>query len=54
MDDSGKLGDSPFSRVSRICHLHECDIQIVGLAVDLLQFRVHIFTLLTVVLIWKI
>lgn len=45
------MGDAPFARVTRIRHLHEGDVEIVGFTVDVLQPLHYLFALLRVVFV---
>ncbi|KZC09823.1 hypothetical protein WN55_00469, partial [Dufourea novaeangliae] len=53
IDNGRKLSDAPFSGVSRVGHLDERDVQVVRLAVDVLQLLVHFLALFVIVYLQK-
>lgn len=53
VDDSGKVGHSPFPGVPGVGHLHKGDVEVVGLAVDILQFFHDDLALLRIDFIWN-
>lgn len=51
VDDRGQMRHTPFPGVSGISHLHEGYVEVVGLAVDVLEFFRYYLALFGVVLV---